>query len=179
MSAVRETKLPIGLLFAGAFLLVLVALAVVLPIISPSRINSTRSLGLNRVKKLSMGILIYANDHDGTLPLAANWTESARAGIGNDAFVKDLFLSPGAVATPGPHFAFRKRLAAVPLAEIENPAATALLFDSVAVGRNPVGELDSLPTPGRYVFQGERGNLVAFVDPTARWVADSDHRSLR
>jgi hypothetical protein len=136
--AVRAAKRPLSRCVPGGALVILLA-AVLLPSGGRLRENSPRLVDVSHVRQIAQATFLYAADHGGRLPVAANPSdyaaELARDGLLNDASVWFSTLDPareGETASPGlvlrsdgmgaePAF-LRARLSwAVPLGEWRGP----------------------------------------------------------
>lgn len=110
---------------------------------------------LANLKQLGLGAMMYAQDHDETLPDADRWMDQLEPYIENEALLKcpaALDLEYG--------YAMNAELSGQELADVKSPADTVLFFDSTLDTRNASGTGDSLPAPPRH----PEGNAFAFAD---------------
>jgi hypothetical protein len=153
-------------------LCVVVTVGIFIPVVGYDPVPDRATL--SNTKQLALGALMYANDFDDRLPLAANWMD----GLAKYQEWGGLYHAPDLPKAnrDGYGFALRKRLAGKSLSEVIEPGKTAMIFESILLQRNAVSELWSLPDPGR----APRGtDCVAFVDGHAKDVAPEIGRKLK
>jgi prepilin-type processing-associated H-X9-DG protein len=118
----------------------------------------------SNLKQISLGIIMYAQDHNETLPDAAKWVDEVMPYVKNEA----LFHDPQDAPDHPWSYAFNKALSGKKLAAIANPAETVLLFDSTLGTKNASDSGESLPHPGRH----SGGNVYAFADGHVKFAQD-------
>ncbi|MFP3904631.1 MAG: thioredoxin family protein [Armatimonadota bacterium] len=110
---------------------------------------------LANLKQLGLGAMMYAEDHDGTLPDADKWMDELEPYVKNEALLK-------CPASPDVEYGYAMNadLSGAGLDDIKSPADTVLFYDSTLGTRNASGSGDSLPAPPRHM----QGNGVVFAD---------------
>lgn len=116
---------------------------------------------LCNLKQIMLGILSYAQDHDEVLPHADRWCGEIMPYMRNEEVLKCPAAPDLACG-----YAFNAALSWVPLAKIEKPSETIVLFDSSLGTRNASGDPAAVPKPGRH----NDGNNAAYVDGHAKWL---------
>ena len=160
----------VGCLGCGCILVPVVA-AILFPVFAQARNRARAVTCLSNLKQIDLGTLMYAQDYDERLPIAANWQ------TGIDPYVKNdrIFHCPSAVfvssqAGPvGTNYAYNSALDMMKTARLAEPRNTVLTYDSADVSRNANDALTSLPSPGRHLA----GNNISFADGHARFQPDS------
>ena len=146
----------------GYFLLILLLAmcgAILYPVWQSSRALQVVQAQSN-VKQLGLGLLMYANDENDSLPRAEAWMDAVQPYILNEP----VFHSPSLKPPAEYGFAFRRHLGGEDISKVVAPDQVAMVFDSTDLRRNATGELDLLPNPPRYHRAGTATNVVAFVD---------------
>lgn len=110
---------------------------------------------LSNLKQLGLAAMMYAQDHDETLPDADEWMDQIEPYHKNEELLK-------CPAAPDLEYgyAMNANLSGLKLAEVKSPADTVLLFDSTLGTRNAKCTGVSIPDPARH--QG--GNNFVFAD---------------
>ena len=157
----------LALILTGLSLVTLVQLFV------ESSVAARRTNLLSMVTQCATASLLYAEDHDDRLPLAANWQKEVAA---NQKLPSEIFLSmaPRGELNPPEFIAFRDRFSGWKTDKIQDDAQTVLTFDSVITQPNAHGDLERMPNPPRWNYGGKQTNIVAFVDGHAKAVTISD-----
>lgn len=110
---------------------------------------------LSNLRQLATAAIMYARDHDETLPDADTWMDELKPYHKNEALLK----CPAA-PTLEYGYAMNANLSGVKLAEVKNPASTVLFFDSTLGTRNAKCTGASIPDPARHTD----GNNFVFAD---------------
>lgn len=135
-------------------------------IIRKARAKAELASCQSNLKQIAMGVLMYAQDFDETLP-KADWVPALGPYLKNDR----IFVCPAR-----PHqrcgYAFNKALLGASLAKIEEPAETIMIFESKLDGESPVGGADDVPIEGIH----DGGICVAFVDGHVAWMDVNEAR---
>lgn len=101
---------------------------------------------ISNLKQLALGVTMYTVDNDDRFPGRDVWMDATSSYIKNDA----VFHCPDVVdesnSTYGYAFDGKLSFAAMPK---EGADKAPLVFDSVNLGRNASGGLDSMPNPPR------------------------------
>lgn len=186
----RQAKTPRQKLFeGGCALLVLIWVVLVMfqPWTSPGK--PRRMTCLSSMKLLTTDLNIYAQDYDDRLPLSLQWRvtlspythsrtdircpEAAKEGkelygIAFHSLLSGRHIfdeSPGAKALPS---------------DIIFPESMPMLFDTRLPGASVSASLlEGLASPGRHQQNDRVGNHVAFVDGHAKWISDTEVKTLR
>jgi hypothetical protein len=112
-----------------------------------------------RVKAVTLAILMYNQDNDERFPLAANWMDAIHPEF------QDSLHCPS-VPVPGYGYAFDSRLAGVSYAQLHNVIRTGVIYDSTNLMRNASDPGTSLPEPGRH----NRINSMGLADGHTCWI---------
>ena len=127
---------------------------------------------LSNLRQIGLALIMYAESNGGRLPDADGWVD-ALLPQWND--VKDkgfhaeaLFRDPTAPGEELWNYAFNHALSGVRLADLKDPSATVMVFESTAGIKNAADKGQSLPRPGRHTG----GDYFVFADGHAKWVAD-------
>ena len=144
------------------------------PIWPSAHSYAKKTAALNDVKELALSALMYANAFDDHLPHAAVWMDETLPYVANGMH-PEIFRSPALSGANEFGFAFRRTLSAKQTPDIDEPEATAMIFDSIDTRWNANGGLDLLPRPGRY----ESSNVAAFVDGHVKAARDGASNSWR
>ncbi len=110
------------------------------------------------LRSVTLGMLMYANDYDGGLPLKDQYVDELLPYAKN----LSLFRSP-AIENRNQNafgYAFSIDLVGINQANIATPATTIALFDSTVLKRNATEPLTTLPKPPRY----GKLNTIAYAD---------------
>ena len=118
-------------------------------------------VSVDRFKKLSVGALIYSSDYDDHLPNGL-WMNQISPYVSDAA----AFRTPKFTDVDKYGYAFNVNLLGISIPSLENPAATALTFDSVKTTRNATDQPTAVPNPGRY----NGYNAISHADGSARKV---------
>lgn len=160
--AVGESGLKVswGLGAVGCFAALICAAGVIIaPILKSAGASTESSQCASNLRRISAAMFEYAEANGGLLP-GEKW---------NDALAS---LEPDPVVFACPHqrrtdpkssgYALNKVLAGKPLAKVEAPATTVLVFDSRPTVPGVVTEVSDTPKPGRH--RNGRSNNVAYAD---------------
>ncbi|MCW3095528.1 MAG: hypothetical protein JWL77_1146 [Chthonomonadaceae bacterium] len=156
----------------GGFLIIIVFAAMLVPVFSQARARARAVSCLSNVKQIGLGTMMYAEDYDQRLPIAATWQ------TGIDPYIKNrqVFHCPAALgapypsASPGTNYAYNSALDMMKVKRIANPAMTVSTYDSTSVEENAHDALTSLPSPGRHTGR----NSVGFADGHAQFWPDAE-----
>lgn len=130
--------------------------AVFFPVFSAARERARSNACMENLKKLSTGLIVYAEDYDGKLPPASQWGDAIRPYTAAES--EKVYRCPS-VAKSGYGYAMNSRLSRQSLKALPNAAQTPMLYDSSNLSWNAHDPLTSLPNPPRH-----RGNNLAFAD---------------
>jgi len=154
-------------------LLMIVLVVIAFPRLMPKREKARATSCLSNVKQLQLGMLMYAQDHDDTMPPASAWCDLIYPYVKN----KQLYVCPQVSDAVGT-YAMNDSLSGREQSAIPSPEATVCLFDS-AIGWNMHGgpslivNRHEFPTTGTidWIFNGRRnGANFGFADGHAKWV---------
>lgn len=118
-------------------------------------------ISVDRVKKLSLGSLLYASDYDDHLPTEP-WMNQISPYVSDAA----AFRTPKFTDVDKYGYAFNVNLLGISIPSLDNPSATALIFDSIKTTRNATDPPTAIPNPGRY----NGYNAVSQADGSTRKV---------
>ncbi len=137
---------------------------------------------LSNLRQIGLALVTYPETHDGRLPDADTWVDALlpwwKKTAQPDGSTFDpmlLFHDPSAPEGQRWNYAFNRALSGAKLADITDPAATVLLFESTAGTKNAADMGQSLPNPGRH----NGGDYYVFADGRAKWVPDGTKLSYR
>lgn len=111
------------------------------------RDNTSRSVCASNLKQHLLSAVLYANDHDDTMPLAHNWYTALRP------FRKSEELRCPTVAEAHENalgYAYDSRMHGVSIYDVPTPATQTLIFESTSVALNTSDPFTSIPIPGRH-----------------------------
>ena len=129
-----------------------------------ARDKAMQAVSQSNLRQIALGVILYAQDHNETLPDADQWVDEIMPYVKTEA----VFRDPAAPDQKW-SYAFNSNLSGVTMSEIENPAATVLLFESTNDKKNDSGEGDSVPVPGRH----SKGSDYAWVNGHVKWFDDT------
>lgn len=129
------------------------------------------------VRDLSGGILLYAQDFEGKMPLADNWGNAIEGYLPKARISQ--FHCPSSPTTNS--YALNENLAEVGCEEVENPAETVLVFESSLNTANAVGARKQLTKENRHgdgmqsvaTFDGRAMATTAFKRLKLKWTLKS------
>ncbi len=134
--------------------------AVLLELETQGQRKASEAACLKNLKQLSVACHMYADDHDGQLPTAADPAEFRKQILpylrNNDA----LLVCPAAPDEPG--YVFNPALAGKSINDVLHPQAAPMIWDAGA----PPGGIQ--PVPGTTTGRHNGGDNVAFVDGSCR-----------
>lgn len=140
------------------------------PMIADARGRALHTACLNNLKQVGMAFMMYTQDHDDWLP-EGNWVEAIYPYVMN----RKLFTCPSRPDQPV-GYALNQAALALRLNDLENPAGTVLLFETLEGGEAPVGGAELVPPEG--IHNG--GIDVLFADGHVKWlIADEAIRLLQ
>ena len=127
---------------------------------------------LSNLRQIGLALIMYAQANEGRLPDADGWVDAL---LPQWSDVKDkgfhaeaLFHDPTAPGEEPWNYAFNRALSGARLADLKDPSATVMVFESTAGVKNASDKGQSLPRPGRHTG----GDYFVFADGRTRWVAD-------
>ena len=127
---------------------------------------------LSNLRQIGLALTMYAESNEGRLPDADGWVDAL---LPQWSDVKDkgfhaeaLFRDPTAPGEEPWNYAFNRALSGARLADLKDPSATVMVFESTAGVKNASDKGQSLPRPGRHTG----GDYFVFADGHAKWLAD-------
>lgn len=146
------------------------------------RNHSKDIVSLSNLRQIGLALTMYAEAHDGRLPDADHWVDAVLP-VWAKAAQEDksgfdpvqLFRDPSAPEGQRWNYAFNRALSGVKLADIPNPSATVMVFESTTGTKNASDMGQSVPHPGRHAG----GDYYVFADGRAKWAADGTKLSYR
>jgi Protein of unknown function (DUF1559). len=139
--------------------------AVLLPVISQARAAAQQKTCITNLKQQSLALMMYAQDSDECFPPAKRWMDLADPYLRDEQPLHCPTVSAGNPSAFG--YAYYVRASEVPLASIEFPQSTPLVFDSTSLGRNSsdTGGSFAVSPPRHPGPRGRgRGANLAFMD---------------
>ena|SRR5690242_19713903 len=141
----------------GIIVIVLFLAAIMFPVFSQARESAKSSLCMSNEKQMALGILMYTQDYDETLPTSAGWMDRMGPYVRNE----QIFHCPSMVKDSGAYgYAFNSQESGVKMEKIQQPYATVMLFDSTTLTRNAADPMTSVPSTPRH----RKGNNFAYAD---------------
>lgn len=116
---------------------------------------------LSNLKQLALAALMFAQDHNDTLPNASTWSDDIQPYCKST----DILRCPS--DTNEYSYAMNSKLSGKKIGAITDPTTTVLFFESSAGVRNAADPMTSVCKPPRH---GD-GNDFAYVDGHVKWVA--------
>lgn len=138
------------------------------PEVMAGRAATLKDTSQSNLKQLALGIMQYAQDHDEKMPDADSWVTEIMPYVQSGAVFQDPAVLGGKWG-----YAYNRNLSGVSLADVDDPAATVLLFESATGKKNAADAGKSLPAVGRH----DGGTNYAFVDGHIHWQADGSKPS--
>ena len=109
----------------------------------------------SNLKQLSLGLLMYAQDHDNRFPPAESWADAVRPYVRN----RDVYECPA-----GGGYAYNSELSNIALGDIRSPWNCPMLFDSDAGNANSNDPVTSFVKRHRESGSGVSVGNVAWAD---------------
>ncbi len=156
----RMSSWAIVLIVLGGCALLFVAgvaltAALMFPVFGRAR-SSARSVScLSNLKQISLGLLMYTQDYDETLPPAQKWQS------GEMPYVKNQSLFACSESKTG-GYAFNRRIGRLHVRFFDSPALSPMVFDSTLPGPEANDLLQSFDA--RHSSSGGVGGNVGFAD---------------
>lgn len=143
-----------------------------------AREAARQTSSLSNLKQISLGIIVYAQEHQEALPHANDWVDAItpylnhkdKSPAENARIIASLFRDPSAPAGQTWCYAFNSHLSGLKLKSIGNPASTVMLFETTKNVKNTSDTGQSIPRPSWH----SGGTEYAFADGHVRWLPDKD-----
>jgi len=120
------------------------------------------SICLANVRSMVLACELYSGDYDGITTDASKWMDSIYPYTKNETITHDVEgIRKGEYG-----YAYANKASHIHEGSVENPASFPLVYDSTHIKRNAVGDLSTLPSPGRHKGQ----NTIGFLDGHAKQV---------
>jgi prepilin-type processing-associated H-X9-DG protein len=145
---------------------IFVIAAIVIPTFTTAHDYGRAAGCMNNLKRLHVALLVYAEEHDGKLPDAANWCDAIQKQVPERLTFR--------CATSGGQYRFNRNLSGIALSRVAHAESTVLLFESNG-GWNASGAAADLPAKPTH----RGGCNVLFVDGHVERVATTRLRQLR
>jgi len=132
----------IGVVAGAAFMLlaaIAIVAAILLPVFGRAKEKAQEAASLSNISQLGMAVLMYAADHNETLPDADTWKEAIAEYVGDNEAV---FTCP----TTGQGYIFNEALSGVDLKDLDNPQEIPMLWEPALDAQGSVG-----PHMGQFV----------------------------
>jgi prepilin-type processing-associated H-X9-DG protein len=126
--------------------------------------KAQRASSQSNMKQIALGIIQYTQDNDEHLPDADKWVDEIMPYVKSEA----IFRDPSAPAGEKWSYAFNRTLSRAPVAQLDSPASTVMLFESSKGTKNASDTGESVPNPGRH----SGGTDYALADGHVKWLAD-------
>ncbi len=136
-----------------------------------ARESAREAASQSNLRQLALGITQYTQDHDERMPDADKWVDEIMPYVKSEA----IFYDPSAPAGEKWSYAYNRTLSHQSLAALEDPAQTAMLFESTAGVKNASDTGQSVPRPGRHLG----GTDYAQADGHVKWLPDGTKLSYR
>ncbi len=162
-----------GICVSGMMLLLIPIVAIMagmlLPALSQAKNRAQTIMGMSNVKQLSLGVSMYAADHEDTLPVAATWCDQIMPMIGSPL----PFQRPSDPNGTRGAYGLNVRVAGAKQGTVHRE--TVLIFELATPGWNRAGGPEIMRQPSR---RGET-MIVGFADGHAEAVPANRLSSLR
>lgn len=133
-----------------------------------------------RLQALNGGLLIYASDNDGKLPLAGNWVDATLPYVRTLSTYRSPVVERRVPTDFG--YAYNSALSGADLSTSDR-GTTVSIFDSTILTRNASSDLSTLPRPPRYGSANTivylDGHVQPFHNPTVDDLYATSQRRLR
>ena len=143
------------------------------PELMQGRAADMKAASQSNLKQLALGIMQYAQDHDDKLPDADRWATEIQPYVTSPYIKADKVFQDPAMLGGKWGYAYNRTLSGVSLSDLDDPAATVLLFESTAGRKNAADAGESLPPVGRH----SGGTNYAFADGHIQWRSDGSRPS--
>lgn len=134
------------------------------PEIMQGRDKALQAASQSNMKQIALGILMYAQDHNETLPDADQWVDQIMPYVKSES----IFRDPAAPDQKW-SYAYNGNLSGTLLSDLESPATTVLIFESSSSKKNASDIGESVPVPGHH----NKGTDYAFADGHVTWHDDT------
>ncbi len=111
-------------------------------ILAAARVEAVTTQSQSNLKQLSMAVMMFAQDHDQTLP-GDDWQVALRPYFGNAAILRSPAWGEQPVG-----YALNEAIVGLNLAEVAQPARTVLLFETPEAAELPVATSEQVPDEG-------------------------------
>lgn len=135
------------------------------------REKAQMATSISNLKQLALGVIQYTQDHDERMPDADKWVDEIMPYVQAEA----LFHDPSALTSQKWSYAYNRTLSHQPLAALDSPAQTIMLFESSKGIKNASDTGQSVPVPGRHLG----GTDYVTADGHAQWFKDGTKLSYR
>ncbi len=127
-----------GIVLSGmVFMMIPVMAALLLPALARAKSKAQTVQCMNHVKQINLAVIMYANDHNNTLPSAESWCELIKPYVGPSTAVFECPSQPKGRCSYG----FNVALSNKRISEVGDPAQLVLVF-STGEGWNQAGGRD-------------------------------------
>lgn len=134
--------------------------AILFPVFAKAREKAMQTICQSNLKQLSLGVLMYAQDHNDEFPPPDKWMDSILP------YIKDpeLLKCPRVKNLSLPSYAMNSYFKGISIAKVKSPGETVLLFDSIT-GRNRAGDVSILTPAPRHMG----GDNIGYADGHVKW----------
>jgi prepilin-type processing-associated H-X9-DG protein len=143
------------------------------PVFNKAKDTPRATICMNNVKKINMGVIMYSNDNNDTLPASEKWVEAISTYVPDKKVLRcptaSIHRNSGSTC-----YAMNSKLNKIDIKNIKSPVDTAMIFESIP-GNDPNGGKELLPFPGRHY--GE--NNIGFADGHVEAMHDEDLASVK
>ena len=147
--------------------------AIMFPVFAKAREAARATSCMNNVKQISMGVIMYSNDNNDTLPASRKWVEAISTYVPDKRVLRcptaSIMSNSGSTC-----YAMNSKLNKIDIKKIKSPEDTAMIFESIP-GNNPNGGKELLPSPGRHYGT----NSIGFADRHVKATRDEDLASVK
>ena len=160
-----------------AFLMIPILAAILFPVFAQARAKARTTVCLSNVKQQTLGVLMYAEDFDERLPVAAEWMTVTQPYVKNNAAMH-CSAFPNGIAEDGSQaygYAYNSHLDRAVESKVKFPSTTPLLYDSSTLTPNATDPLTSLPNPPRH----QDRNVMSFADGHAKIMSSANMTQLQ
>ncbi len=142
-----------------------------------AREKARQTTSLSNLRQIAFAMIQYLQDYDERFPPAGKWVDAITPYLTANLHthqerqhvIDSLFHDPSAPDSQKWSYAFNSNLSGLPLAHVDSPASTVLLFESNAGVKNTADTGESIPRPGRH----SGGTDYALADGHCKWYPDT------
>jgi prepilin-type N-terminal cleavage/methylation domain-containing protein/prepilin-type processing-associated H-X9-DG protein len=155
--------------------------AILFPVFAKAREKARQTSCTNNERQITAAILMFAQDHDETLPTARTWVIDLSATYGISGKIWDCPTSDfkGSEANPDYFYFAGSFLSGVALGDVKDPVSTPMLGDLADAENNPpyINDQDTNDVSIAVTQIDARHNdgaVVSYIDGHVKWLGPND-----